>query len=516
MENQIFNPYIVDSPVVDPACFYGRSREVEKFFDIINGDKPFAPQQVVGMNKSGMTSFLLYISNKAVIEKSLNLDTPRTTIAYIDLKKTTKTPRDFFNATAKEITKALPEDVPTVPHKSNLDFSQFNDWLDKLLPHTRIVVLLDDFEVLIRSDRFGLEFFSKLRSLANNKFTWVTASKAELYRLFKKRRFESGPSPFWNIFLHPVYLGAIEKNEIIRLIRETFEKLKFPSSGEQEKSIIRLAGRLPYFIQVVTKTWIDKCKTLQSSSFPDKEITDDLRASNQFIASQFVSIWENLSDDDKERLLTAAKGVSNEDINDTDERLIDFGLLQKKGDAVEISGEIFKYWLLKQPDNNLQPVAKDAVYDNKTSDLPSVFICYCRQDIRFKNSLIKSLKVGAQYSKFHIWQDGNIPYGEPWKNEIEKAIEEAKVAILLISDDFLGSKFIIKDEIPRLWKRKQENDIKIIPIIVSPCSWQLVPWLEEIEVLLKGERTLASMRPYQRNSVYVEVTRIVSNYIRED
>ena len=56
-----------------------------------------------------------------------------------------------------------------------------------------------------------------------------------------------------------------------------------------------------------------------------------------------------------------------------------------------------------------------------------------------------------------IWDDTRIEAGTHWEVEISKALLSARVGVLLVSPNFLGSHFIIEKELPLLLKAVQEG-----------------------------------------------------------
>jgi len=99
----------------------------------------------------------------------------------------------------------------------------------------------------------------------------------------------------------------------------------------------------------------------------------------------------------------------------------------------------------------------------------TVFISYSHKDEAWKDRLVKQLGVLQAEGVLEVWDDRRIEAGEDWQPEIERAIEHAAVAILLVSADFLTSKFILGVEVPRLLERRQKEGVRVIPLIVWPC-----------------------------------------------
>ena len=116
-----------------------------------------------------------------------------------------------------------------------------------------------------------------------------------------------------------------------------------------------------------------------------------------------------------------------------------------------------------------------------TTSRPLIFISYSHKDETWKDRLVTHLNVLQYQDSLEIWDDRRIEAGEDWFQEIEAALNASSIALLLISANFLTSKFITKEEVPRLLQRRAQEGVRLIPVILEPCAWQKVPWLARIQ-----------------------------------
>ena len=100
----------------------------------------------------------------------------------------------------------------------------------------------------------------------------------------------------------------------------------------------------------------------------------------------------------------------------------------------------------------------------------TIFISYSRQDLEWLKLVRKFLGVLEQQGLIAFWDDSAIKPGEPWEQSIRKALESACAALLLVSQDFLTSKFITTYELPRILSDASREGKKVFWIPLSPST----------------------------------------------
>lgn len=133
---------------------------------------------------------------------------------------------------------------------------------------------------------------------------------------------------------------------------------------------------------------------------------------------------------------------------------------------------------------------------------PKVFISYSHQDREYLDRLNVHLKPLAREGLLDIWQDTRLKTGDEWKAEIEKALSDASIAILLISADFLASDFIVDNELPPLLSKAEVEGTRILPLIVSPCRFSRDVNLSRFQATNGPKTPLSGMVHAEREAVY--------------
>jgi TIR domain len=85
-------------------------------------------------------------------------------------------------------------------------------------------------------------------------------------------------------------------------------------------------------------------------------------------------------------------------------------------------------------------------------------------------SLLPYLQQLQFQSVAEIWTDQDLKGGDDWRAEIELALDSATVAVLLISQEFLTSRFIRDEELPRILRRQLGGTLTVLPVYLSPST----------------------------------------------
>jgi type I restriction enzyme M protein len=137
-----------------------------------------------------------------------------------------------------------------------------------------------------------------------------------------------------------------------------------------------------------------------------------------------------------------------------------------------------------------------------------VFVAYCHRDKGYLERLRVHLAFLEREDGIVIWDDTIISPGEIWHEEIKKSLASAKVAILLVSADFLASKFIAEDELPPLLQAAKEEEATILSVILSPCMFTKTK-LTDYQSINDPLQPLTGMNKHNKERIWDKVARRV-------
>jgi TIR domain len=150
------------------------------------------------------------------------------------------------------------------------------------------------------------------------------------------------------------------------------------------------------------------------------------------------------------------------------------------------------------------------------SERPRVFICYSHADIALIKLLVAQLKVLETQGLISISYDQGVHPGEKWHPGIQERIDKADLALVMVSAELLVSSYIQEYEIPRILRR-EEVGLKMVPVLLRPCPWQVCPWLAERQIVMEpGNRALGVGAPEEVEARFAALALDVLNWLYQD
>jgi hypothetical protein len=143
-----------------------------------------------------------------------------------------------------------------------------------------------------------------------------------------------------------------------------------------------------------------------------------------------------------------------------------------------------------------------------------VFISYSHADVKWLKRLQLHLRPLERDGAL-VWDDTRLKAGSRWREEIRQALDETRVAVLLVSAAFIASDFINTDELPPLLKAAEEDGAIILPVIISASRFDRMESLSRFEAVNDPRKPLAKLPTAAREEMLDKVARAVEDALKQ-
>jgi TIR domain len=104
------------------------------------------------------------------------------------------------------------------------------------------------------------------------------------------------------------------------------------------------------------------------------------------------------------------------------------------------------------------------------------FVSYSHADEGLKDEFIKHLHPLQRLGLIENWNDRKIKPGDEFDKTISNELDSADLVFILVSVDFINSKYCYDVELERAIERHKKNKSRVIPIILRSCLWEHSPF----------------------------------------
>ncbi len=280
------NPFFHRGPISDPNYFFGRTTELRQLSELLNAGQHLA---VYGQRRTGKTSLLFQLKKYAA---------PEWQVAYIDSGILDGLDDEWFYGAVDRALGGEAEAV-TYPH--------FVNRLRELAQtKQRLILLLDEFELLGANPRLGNTFFNRLRGLAAQyPLQFVTASRAPLLQIAFAQP-DTLSSPFFNIFA-PMPLPLMNESEAQELLATLSEQAGKKFAARAIDFILQLVGTHPLFVQVAGYRVFAATATADMTGEEESKVRAAIESD---LIQHLQYYWSHLSDEARYALITLPLGAS--------------------------------------------------------------------------------------------------------------------------------------------------------------------------------------------------------------
>ena len=142
---------------------------------------------------------------------------------------------------------------------------------------------------------------------------------------------------------------------------------------------------------------------------------------------------------------------------------------------------------------------------------PKAFVSYSHADRKSLDRMMVHLRPLEKQGLLDVWQDTKIEAGDKWKEQINAALDESAIAVLLISADFLASDFIVDNELPPLLAAAEDRGTRILPVILKPCRFTRDKHLSVFQALNDPALPLLMLNDIEQEAVWDQLALAIEN-----
>jgi nucleotide-binding universal stress UspA family protein len=139
-----------------------------------------------------------------------------------------------------------------------------------------------------------------------------------------------------------------------------------------------------------------------------------------------------------------------------------------------------------------------------------IFVSYSHKDRKWLEELKAHLQPFIHDATLTSWDDTQIKPGDRWVDEITRTLSSASIAVLLVTTNYLASRFVASVELPQMFRRRAVEGLRIIWVPVGASAY-MVTDLKDYQAASDPKRPLDTLPASRRAKVWVEIAETIAN-----
>lgn len=154
-------------------------------------------------------------------------------------------------------------------------------------------------------------------------------------------------------------------------------------------------------------------------------------------------------------------------------------------------------------------------FNRQTTGRHQVFISYSHKDLDWFNKLQLMLAPVEAFHGIKVWDDKEIMPGTYWHSAIKTALSQTKVAICLVSPNFINSNYITANELSYFMEEAARQQVKIFPIAISRVADEQNP-LRDIQYVNNPAEPFDTLSEEKQHAVLTTMVEQLIEVMNQD
>jgi len=143
-----------------------------------------------------------------------------------------------------------------------------------------------------------------------------------------------------------------------------------------------------------------------------------------------------------------------------------------------------------------------------------IFVSYSHNDERWRRRFEVVSKPLSRSEGIRFWSDKDVEAGE-WEPQIQSAMQGAVAAVLLVSDNFLASDYIVDKELPYLFQAHREPGFMIVWAYLEPCDVNRFPQITSLQAMTAGQlEPMSKMTDWQWKETMLRGCEMIDEFLK--